>query len=312
MFSQKLRRLETVRVGELLVKKGLITPAVLEKAIAAQQGSPKKLGEILIEQGHISAARLKQVLLEQKAKRWAATALLALGATAGAAPQIATQTVEYRPISSKQDAIGGAKLSAENSSHRSHNHSHNATRSLKQPAFMNVALSSNPKPTAHDPLMGFCHPTAGKGYLSQGNNGITHRGRMAFAYDLATPIGTPIYAMRSGTVVGVRDKYPDTGGGRSRMSKFNYIWVEHDSGYRSAYIHLQQDFNLALNLKKGDYVQAGQLIGYTGNSGWSTGPHLHIEVQKPKRTLLASSSKFSKTVPFAVSGRCQSPALAKR
>ena len=312
MFRQQLRHLETVRIGELLVKKGLITPATLEHAIATQRNTQKKIGEVLVHQGAIAPQKLKQVLIEQKVKRCAATALLALGTTAGAAPQLVAQAPEYRPIKTKPNAIGGGNLSLASSHNVQRANSGSQGTKTNYPDFMRVKLASNPKPTMKSPLIGFCHPTAGKGYLSQGNNGITHRGRMAYAYDIATPIGTPLYAMRSGTVVGVRDKYPDTGGGRSRSSKFNYVWIEHDSGYRSVYIHLQQDFNSVLNLQKGDKVEAGQMIGYTGNSGWSTGPHLHIEVQKPKSAGRIVSGKFGKTVPFSVSGRCQSPAIASR
>lgn len=303
MFRQQLRRLETVRLGELLIQKGHITAAALDNAIAFQREHGGRLGEILIAQGALSPYKLRQVLAEQKIKRWAATALLALGATAGTAPQLVTQTPEYRPISSRQQGIGGGNLSDQSARRPNRNRSRDV---------MQIALTSNPKPTSTSPLVGFCHPTAGKGILSQGNNGITHRGRMAYAYDIATPIGTPLYAMRSGKIVGIRDKYPDTGGGRSRMAKFNYIMIEHDGGYRSAYIHMQQDFNEILNLQKGDSVQAGQLIGYTGNSGWSTGPHLHVEVQKPKSGTLIASRGFTKTVPFAVHGRCESPKLAQR
>jgi murein DD-endopeptidase MepM/ murein hydrolase activator NlpD len=309
VFRQQLRQVETVRIGELLVKKELVTPTDLDRAVSTQRITGQKIGEILIQQGAIAPHRLQQILIEQKVKRWAATGLLALGASAGAAPQLVAQAPTAPPIKVQQTAMGGGNLAS-----GSYQGLESSDRSSKrptnpQPDFMQVQLASNPNPTSQSPLIGFCHPTAGKGFLSQGNNGITHRGRMAYAYDIATPIGTPLYAMRSGTVVGVRDKYPDTGGGRAQGAKFNYVWIEHDSNYRSVYIHLQQDFNTVMNLQKGDRIEAGQLIGYTGNSGWSTGPHLHIEVQKPK-SLVASG--FGKTVPFTVSGRCQSPAIASR
>ena len=303
MFLKRLHSLETVRLGELLLKKGKISAAALENAIAHQRMQGGRLGEILISQQAITPHQLKQVLVEQKVKRWAATALLALGTTAGSAPQIVTQTPNLPSTQTAQTAIGGTNTS------RNTNASSKVQRNRE---VMRVSLARHPKPTAKAPLVGFCHPTAGKGYLSQGNNGITHRGRMAYAYDIATPIGTPLYAMRNGTVIGVRDKYPDTGGGRSRSSKFNFLMIEHDGGYRSAYVHLQQNFNALVNLKKGDTVQAGQLIGYTGNSGWSTGPHLHVEVQRPKSAPPSGSRKFSKTVPFSVHGRCESPTLARR
>jgi murein DD-endopeptidase MepM/ murein hydrolase activator NlpD len=81
--------------------------------------------------------------------------------------------------------------------------------------------------------------------------------------------------------------------------------IEHDGGYRSAYVHLQQGFRSTVQIKAGDRVEQGQLIGYSGNSGWSTGPHLHIELQRP-----GSPFTFTQTVPFAIAGLCDSSTIA--
>lgn len=303
MFKNHLRHLENIRIGELLLNKGLISKATLEAAIQTQQATKRKIGEILISEGHLSQRQLRKVLREQRAIKVLATVLLTSGAAVAASPQLLAPT-HSRPIAQKSgEKIGGGRLRYDG---RTNNRTSYRNTTKGQPDFMRVSLRDNPRPTVHSPLIGFCHPMNGRGYLSQGNNGITHRGRMAYAYDLASPIGTPIYAMRAGKVVGLQDKYPDTGGGRSKISKFNYVWLEHDGGYRSAYLHMQQDFLDAVNLKKGAYVEAGQLIGYSGNSGWSTGPHLHIEVQKPGR-----KRGFNKSIPFEVSGRCQSPSIAR-
>jgi murein DD-endopeptidase MepM/ murein hydrolase activator NlpD len=83
--------------------------------------------------------------------------------------------------------------------------------------------------------------------------------------------------------------------------------VEHDGGYRSVYVHLQQAFNSMVKIRVGDRVEKGQLIGYSGNSGWSTGPHLHIEIQKP-----GGGFTFTQTVPFAISGICEPGTVAKK
>ncbi|GAC1462840.1 MAG: hypothetical protein NVS2B14_09730 [Chamaesiphon sp.] len=131
--------------------------------------------------------------------------------------------------------------------------------------------------------------------VSQGYHGSTHTGRMEYAVDIAAHIGTAVYAMRSGKVVRLEDRFPDTGGGPENVSKFNFVLIEHDGGYRSAYLHLQQGFISALGIKVGDRVKAGQLIGYSGNSGWSSGPHLHIEVHKAGPNLT-----FGQTVPFQI------------
>ncbi|WP_299404070.1 M23 family metallopeptidase [Acaryochloris sp. IP29b_bin.148] len=176
--------------------------------------------------------------------------------------------------------------------------------SLKVSSISQTLLSSTfPLPrqvTINSPLQGFCHPLNGKGWLSQGIRGTTHQGRMEFAYDLAIAVGAPVYAMRSGKVLAIRDRYPDTGGGKEKATQFNYVWIEHDGGYKSIYVHLQQGFRDYVNLKAGDWVNAGQLIGFSGNSGWSSNPHLHIEVQRP-----SNKQHFTQTVPFVVSGICR-------
>ncbi|WP_366918564.1 M23 family metallopeptidase [Acaryochloris sp. IP29b_bin.148] len=154
-------------------------------------------------------------------------------------------------------------------------------------------------------LQGFCHPLKGKGFLSQGPRGITHRGRMEYAYDFGVPIGMPVYAMQSGKVIGLRDAYPDKGGKKQNADKFNFIWLEHDNGVRSAYIHLQQNFRRRIPLRVNDRVKAGQLIGYSGNSGWSTAPHLHVEVHS------SSGSAFGQTLPFVIAAKCDSKSIAK-
>jgi murein DD-endopeptidase MepM/ murein hydrolase activator NlpD/uncharacterized protein with LGFP repeats len=163
----------------------------------------------------------------------------------------------------------------------------------------NTTLTTNQSPlfsspTSQNPLTGFSSPLGGNLVVNQGNGGtFSHVDRMQYAVDYDAAIGTSVYAMRSGKVIEVSDIYPDTGGGASNINRFNYVLIEHDGGYRSAYLHLQQNFNNRVGLKIGDIVNGGQLIGYSGNSGWSTGPHLHVEVHK---------GYFGQTVPFVISG----------
>ena len=84
--------------------------------------------------------------------------------------------------------------------------------------------------------------------------------------DLTAPTGTPIYATRSGKVTFVG--YQAKGAG-------NYVNIQHDNGYISTYMHMDSYI-----VKKGDYVGIGQLIGYVGNTGGSTGAHLHFGIKK--------------------------------
>ena len=289
-----------VRIGKVLIQKGLINDFQLQQALQSQRQSGQKLGEILIQQGHISRLQLKQVLLEQRVRNWAACSLLTVSTlgpffsitppnSASLQNSDTRKNILYHP----EEAVGGT-----------HNLKGSSPLSQKKiakryPLQKSAQADSKHYPSVASPLRGFCHPLNGKGYLSQGIRGKTHQNRMEYAYDLASSMGTPIYAMRSGRVLKLQDKYPDTGGSRANASKFNYVWIEHENGYRSAYAHLQQGFRNRVQLKAGDWVQAGQLIGYSGNSGWSSGPHLHVEVQKG-----GSRSSFAQTVPFQISDFC--------
>jgi murein DD-endopeptidase MepM/ murein hydrolase activator NlpD len=293
VLKPRLYSPDKVRVGDLLIQKGLITADNLRQALLEQQESHEKLGEILIQQGVLTRRQLKAALSEQRWRNWVAAFVLSLGSLSSVAPRLAVATPNNLNNLMKPSAEAGQSVARKTDQDLS------ANASFYQP------LAANPNPTVASPLQGFCHPLNGLGYLSQGINGPTHRGRMAYAYDLATSIGTPVYAMRAGRVLGMQDKYPDTGGGPEKISKFNYVMIEHDGGYRSVYVHLQQGFRSTVQIKAGDRVAKGQLIGYSGNSGWSTGPHLHIEIQRP-----GSAFGFTQSVPFAVAGTCNPSTVA--
>lgn len=324
MLIKSFRNRKTVRLGEVLMQRGLISQAQLTQALAEQKQSGVQLGGILVQHGWISPTQLRQALNEQQWRNLAATVLLSATTLLPGTARLATQT----PVVAQEHQIAQGKLtlhpdtgqvpfkSAEEkgvsfTSLLDAGGAGTADVAAYAPKSIDpIVLTQQPlaeNPTVADPLQGFCHPLNGKGWLSQGIRGRTHQGRMEYAYDLAADIGTPVYAMRPGRVIAVRDKYPDTGGGRDKIAKFNYVWIEHDGGYRSAYIHLQQGFISQVGIKAGDWVEAGQLIGFSGNSGWSTGPHLHLEVQRPGR-----SRRFSKTAPFAIAGTCGPETIASR
>ena len=99
-----------------------------------------------------------------------------------------------------------------------------------------------------------------------------HRGQLAVDFDM--PIGTPIIATRGGIVKAVKDDSPDNGQGEG---DHNYILIEHSDGSVAFYGHMQQH---CVSVQVGDQVEAGSAIGYSGNSGLSSGPHLHFGVYK--------------------------------
>ncbi len=83
--------------------------------------------------------------------------------------------------------------------------------------------------------------------------------------DFAAPRGTPIYAAGSGTV-----EYAGRNGGYGL-----YVRIRHNGTYKTAYAHMS---GIARGVRKGTRVQQGQVIGYVGSTGQSTGNHLHYEV----------------------------------
>jgi murein DD-endopeptidase MepM/ murein hydrolase activator NlpD len=86
-----------------------------------------------------------------------------------------------------------------------------------------------------------------------------------YGVDLAAPTGTPIYATRSGTV--------DTATYGS--SAGYYVQIDHGDGFKSIYMHMTHYV-----VSKGQQVSQGQVIGYCGSTGASTGPHLHFGITK--------------------------------
>lgn len=110
-------------------------------------------------------------------------------------------------------------------------------------------------------------PSAFVGWGNPLSNGTWVRGFYAghSGLDLAAPTGTPIYAASSGNVMF---------SGFSRWGYGNAVVLEHGSVYSTLYGHMSQ-----INVGCGQYVVVGQLIGYVGSTGDSTGPHLHFEIQ---------------------------------
>ena len=114
--------------------------------------------------------------------------------------------------------------------------------------------------------------------VSQGyNGGLSHRGLSAYAIDFPLPIGTPIYAAREGDIVGI-DVSNNLGGVSAEYRPYmNYINIRHSDGTLGNYYHLKQAGSV---VKIGEKVKKGQLIGYSGNTGYTTAPHLHFSVSK--------------------------------
>ncbi len=131
----------------------------------------------------------------------------------------------------------------------------------------------------HRYLLPFAHGT--KHRVTQGYNGrFTHFGENRYAVDFDLDIGTPIKAARGGLVVEVRQD-STVGGQDARFTGMaNYVLVQHDDGSFGNYAHLKPG---GAAVTVGRRVSAGELIGFSGNTGRSSGPHLHFDVRIPTR-----------------------------
>lgn len=118
---------------------------------------------------------------------------------------------------------------------------------------------------------------AQKAYRSKTHTGV----------DFRAPLGTPIFAAYDGRVVAVDNN--DQGTSRWRKYQYGlYVLIEHENNLSTLYAHLSKTA-----VKKGDVVKQGDLIGYSGNTGYSFGPHLHFTVY------WASSVQYKKIPPAA-------------
>ena len=97
-----------------------------------------------------------------------------------------------------------------------------------------------------------------------------------YAVDISMPLDTAVYAARAGIVIDVKDSYSDHGKQTDLASKANSIRILHDDSSMAVYAHLALE---KAQVKAGMSVAAGQLIAYSGNTGYSSGPHLHFAVQ---------------------------------
>lgn len=111
--------------------------------------------------------------------------------------------------------------------------------------------------------------------LSQGANGqYSHYGpKNKYAMDIAMPVGTQIIAARAGVVV----KTENAQSGRGNDASGNFVRVLHDDGTMGVYLHLKQG---SVSVREGQRVTVGSPLALSGNTGNSSGPHLHFVVQR--------------------------------
>lgn len=113
-----------------------------------------------------------------------------------------------------------------------------------------------------------------------------------YAIDIGMPIGTTVRAARGGRVISVQDSHSAGGNSVAYRAQTNSIYVLHSDGTFGVYAHLRQRSAL---VRPGQTVNAGQILAQSGNTGYTTGPHLHFAVLRNAGMRWAS-------IPFSLAG----------
>lgn len=116
---------------------------------------------------------------------------------------------------------------------------------------------------------------------------ITHTDRSSeYAIDFEMPVGTGVYAARAGVVMEIAGDYfgTDADPGSATLPA-NLVRVLHDDGTMALYAHLQWN---SIRVVPGQRVERGQHLADSGNTGFSTGPHLHFAVQRNRGGVIIS------------------------
>lgn len=114
-----------------------------------------------------------------------------------------------------------------------------------------------------------------------------------YAVDFAAPIGTAVVAARDGTVMQVENDFDQAGLDREQLGgRANFVRIVHDDGTMGVYAHLREG---GVMVRVGQRVRTGQLIGHSGNTGYTSGPHLHFALQVNRGMRLVS-------IPFRMHG----------
>ena len=259
-FSDLLDRVDMIREiaesDQLMLKQlSAATQAVeTERADLEQQKLDLQQTEddLAVEQAELETKRAKaDTLITQMQVEYASLSDEFLAAEADEAAvreQIKkTETDYFNALAKEQAAAAAAAAAANKPSSGSNNSSASSSGGASSGGFAFPLAYSTGVTCAYGPRV---HPING--------NKSFHYG-----VDLAAGMNTEIYATKSGTVTGAT--YGEANG--------YYVTINHGDGYSSIYAHMT---NYVVSV--GDSVKQGQLIGYVGTTGWSTGPHLHFEI----------------------------------
>lgn len=141
-------------------------------------------------------------------------------------------------------------------------------------------VPGSPQARHDNPLYRLPFPAGESFPVSQAfEGGHTHTDEASrFAVDIVMPEGTPVLAARDGVVMNVERDFYRSGTDKERYGpRANHVRVLHDDGTMAVYAHLKLE---SVQVHPGETVLAGDLLAYSGNTGYSTGPHLHFAIQR--------------------------------
>jgi murein DD-endopeptidase MepM/ murein hydrolase activator NlpD len=119
-----------------------------------------------------------------------------------------------------------------------------------------------------------------------------HAGNLVNSIDFYVPEGTPIFAAASGIVIKVMDNSRSRGNTIEYWDRGNFIEIKHKNGESTHYEHLRYK---GVKAKIGQKVTAGEIIGLSGNTGFTEKPHLHFQVNRyiGKENFVTLKARFS-------------------
>jgi murein DD-endopeptidase MepM/ murein hydrolase activator NlpD len=123
------------------------------------------------------------------------------------------------------------------------------------------------------------HPLSSKMAPTFGADaGDTHSGADRYSYDFATPEGTPVLAMEAGRVIRIVEHYELAHRDPSKKQEVNRVFILHQDGSVASYVHLKPH---SVVVKMCQEVKARERIALSGHNGYSSGPHLHVDIFRP-------------------------------
>ncbi|MDQ3365061.1 MAG: M23 family metallopeptidase [Myxococcota bacterium] len=141
------------------------------------------------------------------------------------------------------------------------------------------------------------------------HGGFSHRGSNEYAVDFDCPVATPVLAAREGTVVASNAAAQGAGTTPEFLEyrRTNFVLVAHDDGTLGEYMHLAPS---SIEVRAGQRVERGQRLALSGNTGFSSTPHLHFQVMTA-----AEDGSASRSFPFTIAvapDRIEEPVQARR